>query len=211
MQTWYLQMSDSASFAQVNDAVNTPEATPEHLRRVIGVHLASAPQSPWFVIWLMQTVVNVEYAGQVDKAGVMIAAIDQARDWIKNEELKANAETIIKSFEKRVNIIGKQLLLSGLVRSDTNQPFDPEVLKASLSWLIFWASWCGPCRGEFPHLRALYEKYKGRNFEIVGVNLDDSEENMQKVFEVESLPWIHVRSNDPKATGFKTPIAWNWV
>jgi thiol-disulfide isomerase/thioredoxin len=35
-----------------------------------------------------------------------------------------------------------------------------------------WGFWCGPCRREMPYLRSAYEKFKGRNFEILGLNTD---------------------------------------
>jgi peroxiredoxin len=38
----------------------------------------------------------------------------------------------------------------------------------------FWASWCGPCRQEMPHLNKLYDKYKSAGFILLGVNIDDS-------------------------------------
>ncbi|MBT2691032.1 TlpA family protein disulfide reductase [Bacillus sp. ISL-47] len=43
--------------------------------------------------------------------------------------------------------------------------------------LNFWASWCPPCRAEMPHMEKLYKKYKDDNFDIVAVNLTNTEKN----------------------------------
>jgi peroxiredoxin len=38
----------------------------------------------------------------------------------------------------------------------------------------FWATWCGPCRQEMPHLNKLYDKYREAGFVLLGVNIDDN-------------------------------------
>jgi peroxiredoxin len=47
-----------------------------------------------------------------------------------------------------------------------------EQLRGQVVMLNFWASWCGPCREEFPLLDQMYKKYKGMGFTMLGVNVE---------------------------------------
>ena len=54
----------------------------------------------------------------------------------------------------------------------------------------FWASWCGPCRGEMPNLAEVYEKYKGDDFEIVGVAVwENSREDTERALTQLPITW----------------------
>jgi peroxiredoxin len=50
-------------------------------------------------------------------------------------------------------------------------------LRGKVVMINFWATWCGPCRQEMPHLNRLYEKYKSSGFVLLGVNVDDDARN----------------------------------
>ena len=56
----------------------------------------------------------------------------------------------------------------------------------------FWASWCGPCRRENPNVKAMYQKYKEKGFDILGVSLDREEGSWKKAIEQDGLIWHHI-------------------
>ncbi|HSK73849.1 MAG TPA: TlpA disulfide reductase family protein [Pyrinomonadaceae bacterium] len=45
--------------------------------------------------------------------------------------------------------------------------------------LNMWAIWCGPCRNEMPHLVEMEEKYKDKNFEIIGLNTGNEDYDLE--------------------------------
>ncbi len=58
--------------------------------------------------------------------------------------------------------------------------------------LDFWASWCGPCIGELPYMKAAYDRYHDRGFEIYGVSYDDNGDTWRAMIADEGMNWVHV-------------------
>jgi len=63
--------------------------------------------------------------------------------------------------------------------------------------LDFWGSWCVPCRKGNPHLKELYQRYKSKGFDIIGIAADnDTPDAWKKAIEKDGLPWHHILLDD---------------
>lgn len=64
--------------------------------------------------------------------------------------------------------------------------------KGKYVFVDFWASWCGPCRAENPNVLKAYNKYKNKNFTVLGISLDDKGDKWKEAVIKDKMPWTQV-------------------
>ncbi|WP_224488097.1 TlpA family protein disulfide reductase [Robertkochia flava] len=76
----------------------------------------------------------------------------------------------------------------------SKQPFDLEDMRGNYVLIDFWGTWCGPCVGEMPKIKAYTEKYAGKNFKVLGIDSGDTEERWRTFIEEKGYHWTHIRT-----------------
>lgn len=76
----------------------------------------------------------------------------------------------------------------------------PDGFKGKLILVQFYASWCGPCREEIPHVRNAYRNHRGDRFDVIGVSLDNSNQTVVDFTERNGMNWLQTRDADRSLT-----------
>ena len=91
---------------------------------------------------------------------------------------------------KRVDI--GQPIVDFTLNDTSGNPITLSSLKGKYLLMDFWASWCSPCIRENPNIVAVYNDYKDKGFDIIGISFDKDVEKWKKAIIDGSLAWTQV-------------------
>ncbi|MBR0236979.1 MAG: TlpA family protein disulfide reductase [Thermoguttaceae bacterium] len=104
-----------------------------------------------------------------------------------DDEEVARSGKALEGTLRRAQLPGNEMLVGGTFIDDTEYKAEDYAGKTVL--IDFWATWCGPCRGEIPNVKKLYAYYHEKGFEIIGISSDRDVETLKKFIEKEEMPW----------------------
>lgn len=90
-------------------------------------------------------------------------------------------------FEKQL-AVGKEPIPFA-VTGINGEKISPADYKGKVLLLDFWATWCLPCKKEMPNVKRVYNKYKEKGFEIVGISLDKNRGALDDYIESNEITW----------------------
>lgn len=99
------------------------------------------------------------------------------------------------------DLVGKPLELAGTTALGAE--FDWKSYRGKVVLVDFWATWCGPCRREMPHVKALYQELKDKGFEVVGVSLDEDQDALADYLKENAIPWTNLAGEETQGLASK--------
>lgn len=109
------------------------------------------------------------------------------------EEIKEIKEIIDLKKQKEAAIVGTEYKnLQFLNMNEAIESLSKHIGKGKYVFLDFWATWCRPCLEEMPALMDVYDKYKGKDFEIVSISLDQDKKTWFEALPILNLPWVQL-------------------
>ncbi len=123
---------------------------------------------------------------------------DVLADYLSKLDPKLDSTQLIKTLKARAEKL-KRVSVGQITPDFTMNSVDGNPVKLSdvyskneYTLVDFWASWCGPCRGENPNVVAVYNEYNTKGFGVIGVSLDTKKDNWIKAIADDKLTWTHV-------------------
>lgn len=112
-------------------------------------------------------------------------------DELKNSDMGKQLKYALDNL--RITAIGS--MAPDFIQNDVNgKPVQLSSFRGKYVLIDFWASWCGPCRQENPNVVRTYNKYRGKNFTVLGVSLDkeSGKDSWLAAIKSDHLEWTQV-------------------
>lgn len=125
---------------------------------------------------------DMEYPALDSLLSELSPAIHNSKDYITLSERVATLKSVS---------IGMPAVDFAL-NDTTGNPISISSFQGKILLIDFWASWCRPCRIENPNVVKLYNDYKDKGFEIIGVSFDENRSKWIDAIHQDQLTWPHV-------------------
>jgi thiol-disulfide isomerase/thioredoxin len=177
--------------------------------RMIGAEFALSNDEPGANLmanqkkWTDSLKAFLQEHGQSDEAAEALMQLASASEFnAEEDDARKYYEQLVRNFPnseagkkaagalKRLDLVGKPLELRG--KGLNNQEVDAARYKGKTLLVTFWASWADPVRRDLPELLKVYQKYHGKDFEILGVDLDNERADLDAFLKDNALPWPQV-------------------
>ncbi|MDE6452064.1 MAG: AhpC/TSA family protein [Odoribacter sp.] len=109
-----------------------------------------------------------------------------------NAQASEAGQAIAERIKKIAAVAVGQVAPDFTLNTPDGKPLSMHSIKGKVKIIDFWASWCGPCRGENPNVVKIYKEFHPKGLEILGVSLDNTKEAWLKAIEDDKLTWNHV-------------------
>lgn len=143
--------------------------------------LPAADRETMVATWEEQYIGQLEQRGRNAEAQALLAKHAQGT----NAKLAPWAQARLKVASLRTAPVDLKFTAAD------GREVDFQKLRGKVVLLEFWATWCDPCVKEMPAVKAVYEKYHAKGFEIVGISLDhaNSQEKLLRFVKKNAMPW----------------------